>query len=165
MRFRPLVPDDFEIPAFSTGTYRLEPLTNRWVIEDFAAIIESFPHIDGLIGPPGSIPERGTYTLETNVIELAWHEREFRTRQSFAFAAITHDNTREVGCVYLYPPPTPREDAVGISWARWDPDDPDADARFFAEFRAWVARDWPFANVAYPGRSIPWDTWLSDPSA
>ena len=161
MRFPPLVPDDFEIPTLATDAYRLEPLTNRWVVEDFAAIIESFPHIDGLIGPPGSIPEPGAYTLETNVIELAWHEREFRTRSSFAFAAITHDDTREVGCVYLYPPSAPAEDAVGISWARWDPNDPEADARFFAEFRDWVARDWPFAAVSYPGRTVPWSEWLS----
>jgi len=157
---RPLVPDGFEIPILATGDYRLEPLTNRWVIEDFAAIIESFPHLDGLLGPPGSIPAPGEYTLETNVVELAWHEREFRTRHSFAFAAITHDNAREVGCMYLYPSPRPAEDAVGISWARWDPADPGADGRFFDEFRGWVDRAWPFVHVAYPGRSISWDQWL-----
>jgi hypothetical protein len=161
MYIQPLVPPDFVVPTLATPAYRLEPLTNRWVIEDFAAIIESFPHLDGLIGPPGSLPDDGAYTLEVNVIELGWHEREFRTRHSFAFAAITHDDRREVGCMYLYPSPVPGEDAVGISWARWDPDDPGADARFFQEFREWVARDWPFGLVVYPGRTVPWDQWLS----
>jgi hypothetical protein len=132
------------------------------VIEDFAAIIESFPHIDGLIGPPGSIPEEGAYTLETNLVELGWHEREWWTRTSFAFAAITHDNKRELGCMYLYPSPSPEEDAVGVSWARWDPADPAADARFFEEFRGWVEREWPFGNVVYPGRTVPWEEWLRD---
>jgi hypothetical protein len=157
--FPPLVPPDFVIPALVTPAYRLEPLTNRWVIEDFAAITESFPHVDGLIGPPGNIPAPGEYTLETNVNELAWHEREFRTRHSFAFAAITHDDTSEVGCMYLYPSHHPEEDAVGISWARWDPTDPGTDARFFDDFRSWVEREWPFDNVAYPGRTIPWEKW------
>jgi hypothetical protein len=161
--FRPLVPNDFDIPPLSVDRYRLEPLTNRWVLEDFAAIIESLPHLDGLIGPPGSAPAPAEYTLETNVLELAWHEREFRTRHSFAFAAITHDDQREVGCMYLYPSPRPDEDAVGISWARWDPADPDGDARFFDEFRSWVEREWPFTPVAYPGRCISWADWL-DPA-
>ncbi|HSS11609.1 MAG TPA: hypothetical protein VLL25_17110 [Acidimicrobiales bacterium] len=77
------------------------------------------------------------------------------TRSSVAFAAITHDDQREVGCMYLYPSPNADEDAVGMSWARWDPSDPTADARFFDEFCSWFERDWPFTNVAYPGRSIP----------
>jgi len=157
----PLVPADFVIPTLTTPTYRLEPLTNRWVVQDFAAIIESFPYLDGLIGPPGSIPEDGAYTMETNVVELGWHEREFRTRHSFAFAAITHDDQREVGCMYLYPSLKKAEDAVGISWARWDPSDPDADTRFFDDFRTWVEREWPFGHVAYPGRTIPWEDWLA----
>jgi hypothetical protein len=160
VHFPALVPDGFEVPALTTDAYRLEPLTNRWVIEDFAAITESFPHLDGLIGPPGSIPEPGSYTLETNVVELAWHEREFRTRHSFAFAAITHGDEREVGCMYLYPSPNPDEGAVGISWARWDPADPGADARFFTTFQEWVERAWPFERVVYPGRSVPWEKWL-----
>jgi hypothetical protein len=155
-----LVPDEFKIPTLSTDQYRLEPLTNRWVLHDFAAIIETFPHMEGLILPPGSLPSEGTYTLETNVLELAWHEREFRTRHSFAFAAITHDDRREVGCMYLYPSMWPEFDAVGCSWARWDPDDAAADDRFFEEFRSWVAADWPFSQVAYPGRDIPWPEWL-----
>jgi hypothetical protein len=164
MFHRPLVPADFAIPTLSTDAYRLEPLTNRWVIPDFAAITESFPYLDGLIGPPGSIPADGEYTLETNVIELAWHEREFGQRTSFAFAAIAPDNKRELGCMYLYPSPHADEDAVGISWARWSPTDPDfsaTDQRFFDEFRSWVEREWPFATVVYPGRTVPWEKWLA----
>lgn len=156
---RRLVPESFVIPTLTTPTYRLEPLTNRWLIQDFAAIIESFPYLDGLIGPPGSIPEEGSYTLETNVVELCWHEREWGTRSSFAFAAITPDDRREVGCMYLYQSPNAGEDAVGMSWARRDPADPGADRRFFEEFRAWVAAEWPFDHVAYPGRTISWDEW------
>ena len=25
--------------------------------------------------------------------------------------------------------------------------------------QGWIAKDWPFRNVAYPGRAIPWETW------
>jgi hypothetical protein len=157
----PLVPADFEIPPLRTDRYRLEPLNNRWVLQDFAAITETFPHMEGLILPPGSLPVPGTYTLETNALELAWHEREYNTRRSFGFAAITHDDRREVGCMYLYPSFRREDDAVGCSWARWDPDDPDADKRFFEEFRCWVEERWPFERVAYPGRSISWEDWLS----
>ena len=53
------------------------------------------------------------------------------------------------------------EDAVGLSWARWDPTDPGADARFFVDFRTWVEREWPFSHVAYPGRTVSWEDWLS----
>jgi hypothetical protein len=163
MFFPTLVPSSFSIPTLTTSTYRLEPLTNRWVVQDFAAIIESFPHLDGLIGPPGTLPADGEYTIETNVVELGWHEREFRTRSSFAFAAIAPDDQRELGCVYLYPSPHADEDAVGICWARWSADDPDypaTDQQFFSEFQSWVEREWPFTNVVYPGRTVPWEKWL-----
>ena len=63
--------------------------------------------------------------------------------------------------MYLYPSLNKAEDAVGLSWARWDPADPAADARFFEEFRSWVDNDWPFSHVVYPGRSLSSEQWLS----
>jgi hypothetical protein len=65
--------------------------------------------------------------------------------------------------VYLYPSPHADEDAMGICWARWSADDPDypaTDQQFFSEFQSWVEREWPFTNVVYPGRTVPWEKWL-----
>jgi len=33
------------------------------------------------------------------------------------------------------------------------------DAELYAWTQKWLARDWPFSNVAYPGRAIAWDEW------
>jgi hypothetical protein len=31
----------------------------------------------------------------------------------------------------------------------------------FEAVQKWVAQDWPFERVAYPGREIPWPEWES----
>ncbi len=156
----PLVPADFEIPTFRTAAYRLEPLTMKWLIPDYAAVAASWEHLDGKMTPPGTLGPISDLSLEMDVVELGWHEREFTTRRSFAFIAMTHDDATAVGYCYIYASPHPDEDAAILTWARWDEDDPDADGRFHDEITPWIAECWPFAKVAYPGRSVPWDEWL-----
>ena len=65
----PLVPDGFTVPAgLETGRFRLRMLTVRDVVADFEAIRDRAPGL----------------TLEQNLIDLGWHQKEFQTRRSFA---------------------------------------------------------------------------------
>lgn len=157
----PLVPDDFDIPTLRTPAWRLEPLTNRWLMQDYAALVVSWEHLDGLMVPPGTLGPISDLSLAMDVVELGWHEREFVTRRSFAFIAISPDDSEALGYAYLYASPHSDEDVAIVTWARWDPEDPGADERLYGQIRAWVAAEWPFQNAVYPGRSIPWEVWLA----
>lgn len=157
----PLVPDDFELPTLSTDAWRLEPLNMKWLVQDYAALVVSWEHLDGLMVPPGTLGPISDLSMEMDVMELGWHEREFVTRRSFAYVAIGHDDAEALGYAYLYASPHADEDAAILTWARWDEADPEADARLYGQIRDWVAAEWPFANAVFPGRSVPWDEWLA----
>jgi len=156
----PLVPHDFAIPDLVTANFRLEPLGLRWLAEDFAAVTDTIDHLDGKVMPPSAMADAPAFTIEDDLIELAWHQREFRTRQSFAWIAVDLETMRSRGCAYLFGSPHPDEDAVGFVWARWDPDEPTADEHLYSSVRKWVTDQWPLRNVGWPGRSVPWDEWL-----
>jgi hypothetical protein len=156
----PLVRADFEIPEYADADVQLVPLGLRWLREDYAAICDSCDHIDGKVTPPTGNSLRG-FTIEDDLLEVAWHEREFRMRTSFAWMVMDTDRTRSLGCGYLFASPVPEEDAVGAAWGRWDPSDPGRDGRIYELFRSWVESAWPFEHVAWPGRTTPWNDWLS----
>jgi len=161
MAFRkPLIPFDLEIPTLRTERYRLEPLTMRWLIQDYAAVASSWHTLDGKMVPPGTLGPITDLSIEQDVVELGWHEREFTTRRSFAFIAMSHDDTTSLGYCYIYASPRTDEDAAILTWATYDPADPGADERLYDELHAWIHDAWPFANPVFPGRSVPWETWL-----
>ena len=60
----------------------------------------------------------------------------------------------------MYASPRPEEDAAILTWATYDPDDPEADERLYGELKAWIDDAWPFVNPVFPGRSVPWEAWL-----
>lgn len=94
----------------------LTPLTPDQLDEDFEAVTASASVLGGLFGdwPAG-------LTREANLIDLAWHEREFTLRRSFSW--ILRSPEREyLGCVYLFPSPGARGSADVCLWIRDRPD-------------------------------------------
>ena len=132
----PLVPEGFEVPAgLETGSFRLRMLTVRDVVADFEAVRHRSPGL----------------TLEQNLIDLGWHQKEFQDRRSFAYTVVDPDDDgRVLGCAYLYPTDEPGFDARASCWVR--PEAAELDGELFEALRAWLERDWPFERVAYPGR-------------
>jgi hypothetical protein len=118
-------------------------LTVRDVLNDFEAIRERV-HPDGTPDPPEGL------TLEQNLIDLGWHQKEFQLRRSFAYTVVAPDESRVLGCTYVYPPRADGYDARARSWVRRAAHE--LDAAVFDAFRAWLERDWPFRHVEYPGR-------------
>lgn len=72
---------------------------------------------------------------------------------------LTPDGARERGCVYVYPGKVPGYDAEVRLWVTKAEYDAGFDAELYAWTQGWIAKDWPFRNVAWPGRAIPWETW------
>jgi len=99
-----LVSDDFGVPAgLETQKFKLRMLTINDLVKDYDAVMSSVDHLRSSfsVNSESDWPER--LTLEDNLIDLGWHQREFTLRYSFAYTVMTPDEIRCLGCVYLNP--------------------------------------------------------------
>ena len=158
---RPFVPDDFRVPAvLETDEFRLRMLTIHDVVKDFDAVTSSAEHLSG-VWPGGTWPEG--LTVEQNLVDLGWHQKEFQMRRSFAYTVVTLEEDRVLGCVYLDPSRKRDHDAEVCLWVRQSELENGLDERLEAAVREWVSRDWPFERPAFPGRSVSWEEWAELP--
>ena len=145
---RKLVKDDFNVPdGIKSDNYRLRMLTIQDVVKDFDAVVTSANHIKGVLDANSSWPEG--LTLEQNLIDIGWHQKEFQKRSSFAYTVMSPDEKRCLGCVYIYP--SDRADADVFMWVREDELN-SLDNKLFKRVQLWLEQDWPFETVRYPGR-------------
>jgi len=158
----PFVPTDFIVPEmFETTEFRLRMLTVNDVVRDYDAVMTSVDHLK-TIWPGGKWP--AGLTLEQNLIDLGWHQKEFQTRRSFAYTVVTPSGTVVIGCVYIEPALKRGYDAAVYLWARQSELAGGLETRLYAAVRSWIAKEWPFKTVAFPGRDIAWDAWRSIPN-
>jgi hypothetical protein len=153
----PFVPKDFQVPTkLETAEFRLRMLTIRDVVNDFDAVITSVDHLK-TIWPGGTWPEG--LTLEQNLIDLGWHQKEFQTRRSFAYTVVSLSEQKVMGCVYILPTRKKGYDAEVYLWARQSELAHGLEERLYEAVQEWVTQEWPFENAAFPGRGIDWDRW------
>ncbi|MBW4542677.1 MAG: GNAT family N-acetyltransferase [Myxacorys chilensis ATA2-1-KO14] len=158
---RPFIPFDFQVPkTLETSEFRLRMLTIHDVIKDYEAVMTSAAHLRQL-RPSEKWPEG--LTLEQNLIELGWHQHEFQRRTSFAYTVVTPSEDRVLGCVYINPTLKRDYDADVHLWARESELQGGLEQRLLAAVKDWVANEWPFKNVLYPGRDITWEQYQALP--
>jgi hypothetical protein len=75
------------------------------------------------------------------------------------------DEEQLLGCVYVDPPEKQGEDAVVVFWVRADEEDTGLEAELETAVRRWIAAEWPFRAVRWPGRDISWQVWDDLPDA
>lgn len=149
---RPIVPADFTVPErLETVGFHLRPLTVHDLVRDYDAVMSSTAQLREQMGDSSSWPEG--LTLEDNLIDLGWHQREFSLRHSFAYTVVSPGGERCLGCCYIYPASDPAFDADARYWARQSRIGDPADVALGQAFRGWLAREWPFRRVAFPGRA------------
>lgn len=153
----PFVPRDFQVPPrLETAEFRLRMLTIHDVVKDFDAVITSVDHLK-TIWPGGKWPEG--LTLEQNLIDLGWHQKEFQTRRSFAYTVVSLSEQTVLGCVYIVPSRKKGYDAAVYLWARQSELANGLEERLYEAVQKWVSKGWPFEKAAFPGRGIDWDRW------
>jgi hypothetical protein len=139
-----LVAEDFDVPTgLEHERFRLRKLTVDDVVQDFDAICSRVDHL-GTSQPP-FVP-----TIELNLVDLGWHQKEFELRRSFAYTVVAPDESEVLGCVYLYPSET--HDAQIKLWVRQSAWDDGLDPVLEATVREWVATRWPFERVTFAER-------------
>ena len=157
----PFVPADFHVPRkLETSEFRLRMLTVNDVVKDYDAVMTSAEHLK-TIWPGGTWPDG--LTLEQDLIDLGWHQKEFQMRQSFAYTVVTPSESHVTGCVYINPTRKRGYDAVVYLWARQSELAGGLERRLHAAVKDWLAREWPFKKVAFPGRGLDWETWRAIP--
>ena len=144
-------------PGLEHPRFRLRPITVNDVVRDYDAVMSSAEHLRShfpLWGWPSA-----DMTLESDLVDLGWHQREALLRRSFNYAVMSSDESRLLGCVYVDPPEKEGADADVSFWVRADELDTGLDGALEAAVRAWLESDWPFADVRWPGRDISWQDW------
>jgi len=157
--FKPFVPPDFEIPQkLETDKFRLRMLKVTDVVKDYDAVMTSVDHLQGIFGPRSKWPTEDL-TLEQDLIDLGWHQKEFQTRSSFAYTVMDLNESQCVGCMYIFQPRKENFEAEIYMWVRKSAYDEGLDPLLYEAVKKWIAEKWPFKKIAYPGREISWEEW------
>lgn len=158
----PFVPDSFDVPAgIHTRGFALRKLTIYDLVQDFAAVASSREHLQGIFGPNDPWP--ADVTLAQDLVDLGWHQKEFELRRSFTYTVVAADTDRCLGCVYIYPCDKRNFDAQVFLWVRQSELESGLDEALYSCMQDWLAREWPFSAVAFPGRAVCWQEWLHLP--
>ena len=133
---------------FALGDHRLTPLSHQFVDEDFAAVMASAPLFGDFFGdwPEG-------LTRDENLIDLAWHDREFTTRRSFSWIIRDRDGAYQ-GCFYLSPAMGMRGRANAAFWLCNIPDRNAVASALKSALETWLATNLPDGVVL---------TWTTSP--
>ena len=93
MHDRPrLVPDDFDVPAtLEHSSFRLRMLTVNDLVRDYDAVMSSVDHLRTTYSRESGGDWPTGLTLEDDLVDLGWHQREFTLRASFAYTVMTPD--------------------------------------------------------------------------
>jgi hypothetical protein len=145
------VPVNFKVPdTLENEHFRIRMLTVNDVVKDYDAVMTSIEHLNKM-SPTSSWPSKDL-TLEQDLIDLGWHQKEFQQRRSFAYTVVRLDESQVLGCLYINPTTKSVYDANIFMWIRASEVDNGLDSILFNSVKKWISDKWPFEKVAYPGR-------------
>jgi hypothetical protein len=154
------VPSDFLVPQkLETEKFRLRMLTIDDVEKDYEAVMSSKEELRNPLDKAGW--PRDNMTIEENLSDLREHQEEFSKREAFTYTVVNLDESKCLGCVYIYPSEKGSFDAEIYLWARSSELKNGLDELLYKTVKKWIKEQWHFNNVAYPGREIGWNEWVS----
>jgi hypothetical protein len=151
------LPADFSAPTELTFEDIIaRPLTREDLKADLAGVNSSVDIIRQTRG--GSWPET-QITEEFDLLDLAWHEREFRDAESFAY--VIYDKSQKyIGCFYLYPMgvrTTLTEELLDYDvdanwWVTAEAYDKGYYKKLQTALAGWLKDEFPFKNIYYSNK-------------
>lgn len=148
---------DFKVPLrLETPDFIIRKLTARDVYLDYLAVMSSIAAIKKQRG--GSWPDP-SLTFEDDLIDLAWHQREFENRSSFAYTVESKDGSECLGCLYFYEPGTRKTPPAGADvdlsfWVTQKAYDAGLYLILYNTLKEWL-KVWPFKNVFWSNSELP----------
>lgn len=144
------LPSSFEVPdPVESDDFLLRSITIHDVIRDFDAVMSSRDHLWARFGQLWGWPA-ADLTIEQNLVDLGWHQKEFQLRSSFDYVVMTPDNVRQLGCVYIDPSEEDGVDAEIAYWIRSSELHTGLEEKLGTFLRRWIGEQWPFERVIYP---------------
>jgi hypothetical protein len=160
-----LLPSEHPVPpGFEGPGFKARPITIHDVVKDYDAVMTSADRLRERFPLWGWPPEDGL-SLEQDLIDLAWHQKEADLKRSFNYVVLSPDESRVLGCVYVDPPEKEGADAEVTLWVRVEEEATGLEEAVEDAVRSWIAAEWPFERVRWPGREISWDEWARLPDA
>ena len=148
----PFLPPEFTVPAVvETERFRLRSITIHDAFKDYDAVMSSREHLWNRFGATWGWPA-ADLSIEQNIVDLAWHQKEFQLRSSFDYAVMSLDERRLLGCVYVDPPHEPETDADVWFWARQSELSSGLEDQLGRFVVSWLASAWPFRKVTLNGK-------------
>jgi hypothetical protein len=161
----PFLPRENPIPpGFDGAGFKARPITINDAVKDYDAVMTSAERLRERFPLWGWPPEDGL-TLEEDMIDLAWHQKEAELRRSFNYVVLSPDESRVLGCVYVDPPEKAGADAEVTLWVRVEEEGTGLEEELERRAREWLAAEWPFERVRWPGRELSWEEWDRLPEA
>jgi hypothetical protein len=145
-----------------TSGDHLRPIRASDVDLDYPAVMGSRERLWSIYGAAWGWPP-ASMTVEQDRNDLARHEAEIESHESFNYAMFDEKETALLGCVYIDPPDRVGADAE-ISW--WVVDDLVGTSReqaLDAFVPQWIHKHWPFRQPRLVGRDLSWTEWLELP--
>jgi RimJ/RimL family protein N-acetyltransferase len=148
----PLIPENFIVPEkLVTPKFVFRKLCYADAELDYVAVMSSIDIIKKTRG--GSWPTADLSYVDDQ-IDLAWHQREFENRTSFAYTIMTPQDDKCLGCLYLYPPGYrgPRSQNSDVDVSFWVTQEAYNQGMYPAVYQAlndWLKTSWPFKNICF----------------
>jgi hypothetical protein len=131
----------------------IRPLTIHDVLKDYEAVMSSIGHLRRMFGEQWNWPSPNL-SIEQNFIDLGWHQKEFQTRSSFAYTIMTVDESKCLGCVYVYPSKIAQKVLEVHFWVRESEYLRGFDDHVFKVLQDWFHSEWLSFEVIYPDREL-----------
>ncbi len=151
------LPKDFNVPNnIETKDFLFRKLTTRDVYLDYLAVMSSIDTIRKTRG--GSWPTK-ELTFEEDLIDLGWHQKEFENKSTFAYTVFSPDNTKCLGCFYLYDAGTRKEvdstyDVDVSFWVTQEAYDKGLYKKLYEEVKEFL-KQWPFEKPYFSNDVLP----------
>lgn len=165
MKPRKLAPDWFKMPAnIDFEDLHLIPVTSSHWVQDHDAVVSTldFLHGDGM-NPGQSVQSDVASTPKFGWMDACWLERHWRRKTAVCYGLMTPDESRELGCLYVFPTYKHGFDADVFVWVRNEERKLGLDERLYRFAEEWVPQVWPLKNISWPGRKISWEDWYALP--
>ena len=156
---KPFVPADFEVPEpVKTVDFILRKLTTKDVEQDYEAVMSSRVSLRQIFAKDDDWPA-DDMTIESNYEDLEYHENDFKERKSFTYTMRSVDDSRCIGCVYIYPWRGKVYDSQVYYWVIDSEKVKGLDEKLGNFLRDWIENTWPIENPVFPGRDMTWEEW------
>jgi hypothetical protein len=153
------LPDNYQPPTLlEHEDITARPLTRNDLEDDLRAVNSSLEIIRNSRG--GSWPSE-EIEEDFDLLDLAWHEREFRDNLSFAY--VVYKGDKYIGCFYLYPMGTRvslsddnKECDIDASWwVTTEAHESGYYERLYGALKKWLGQDFPFNKPYFSNKDIP----------